>query len=93
MRAAKSLMPPRTGSEAVTLMGRLAYIARGVVYFLVGASAAIAVLSLGVATTVYLQRSREALEKENADRAAAEQQTRQVQAKQQEIDRLLADEL
>src|ERR1051326_7252833 len=44
MRAAKSLMPPRTGSEAVTLMGRLGYIARGVVYLLVGASAAIAAI-------------------------------------------------
>src|ERR1051325_9983877 len=42
MHAAKSLMPPRAGSEAVTLMGRLGYIARGGVYFLVGASAAIA---------------------------------------------------
>src|ERR1044071_2528625 len=44
MHAAKSLMPPRSGSEAVTLMGRLGYIARGVVYFLVGASAAIAAI-------------------------------------------------
>ena len=44
MQAAKSLMPPTAGSEAVTLMGRLGYVARGVVYFLVGASAAIAAI-------------------------------------------------
>jgi hypothetical protein len=44
MQAAKSLMPPTAGSEAVTLMGRLGYLARGVVYFLVGASAAIAAI-------------------------------------------------
>src|ERR1041384_7855596 len=44
MHAGKSLMPPRAGSEAVTLMGRLGYIARGGVYFLVGASAAIAAI-------------------------------------------------
>src|SRR5947207_5276627 len=37
-------MPPTAGSEAVTLMGRLGYLARGVVYFLVGASAAIAAI-------------------------------------------------
>src|SRR5438477_5295955 len=42
MGAANSLMPPRAGVEAVTLMGRLGYAARGVVYFLVGASAVIA---------------------------------------------------
>jgi hypothetical protein len=41
MDAAKSLMPPRAGSGAVTLMGRLGYAARGIVYFLVGASALI----------------------------------------------------
>jgi len=44
MQAAKSLMPPTAGSEAVTLMGRLGYVARGIVYFLVGASAAIAAI-------------------------------------------------
>jgi hypothetical protein len=44
MQAAKSLMPPTAGAEAVTLMGRLGYVARGVVYFLVGASAAIAAI-------------------------------------------------
>jgi hypothetical protein len=44
MHATKSLMPPTAGSEAVTLMGRLGYVARGVVYFLVGASAAIAAI-------------------------------------------------
>src|SRR5947207_15993507 len=44
MQAAKSLMPPTAGSEAVTLMGRLGYLARGVVYFLVGASATIAAI-------------------------------------------------
>ena len=44
MQAAKSLMPPTAGSEAVTLMGRLGYVARGVVYFLVGASAVIAAI-------------------------------------------------
>jgi Domain of Unknown Function (DUF1206) len=44
MQAAKSLMPPTAGSEAVTLMGRLGYLARGIVYFLVGASAAIAAI-------------------------------------------------
>lgn len=44
MHAAKSLMPPRDGSEAVTWMGRLGYAARGVVYFLVGASALIAAI-------------------------------------------------
>src|SRR5947207_8550184 len=37
-------MPPTAGSEAVTLMGRLGYLARGVVYFLVGASATIAAI-------------------------------------------------
>jgi uncharacterized protein DUF1206 len=47
MHAAKSLMPPRTGPEAVALMGRLGYGARGVVYFLVGASAAIAAIKPG----------------------------------------------
>ena len=44
MQAAKSLMPPTAGSETVTLMGRLGYVARGIVYFLVGASAAIAAI-------------------------------------------------
>src|SRR5256714_12507847 len=44
MHAAKSLMPPRAGSQAVTLIGRLGYASRGVVYFLVGASAAIAAI-------------------------------------------------
>jgi hypothetical protein len=44
MHAAKSLMPPRAGSEAVTWMGRIGYAARGVVYFLVGASAAAAAI-------------------------------------------------
>src|SRR5947209_14074291 len=44
MQAAKSLMPATAGSEAVTLMGRLGYLARGIVYFLVGASAAIAAI-------------------------------------------------
>ena len=44
MQAAKSLMPPTAGSEAVTLMGRLGYVARGIAYFLVGASAAIAAI-------------------------------------------------
>jgi hypothetical protein len=44
MHAAKSLMPSRAGSEAVTLMGRLGYASRGVVYFLVGASAVIAAI-------------------------------------------------
>src|SRR5437763_5586426 len=44
MQAAQSLMPPTAGSEAVTLLGRLGYLARGVVYFLVGASAAIAAI-------------------------------------------------
>src|SRR5947209_5889699 len=48
MQAAKSLMPPTAGSEAVTLMGRLGYGARGVVYFLVGASAARAGIALGL---------------------------------------------
>lgn len=47
MHAGKSLMPPRAGSEAVSLMGRLGYGARGVVYFLVGASAAIAAVRPG----------------------------------------------
>src|SRR5947209_15903002 len=47
MDAAKSLMPPRTGPEAVALMGRLGYAARGVVYFLVGASAAVAAIRPG----------------------------------------------
>ena len=44
MHVAKSLMPPRAGSEAVTWMGRLGYAARGVVYFLVGASALLAAI-------------------------------------------------
>src|SRR5262249_55071922 len=44
MDAAKSLMPPRAGTEAVTLIGRLGYAAPAVVYFLVGASAATASL-------------------------------------------------
>ena len=44
MHAAKSLMPPRAGSEAVTWMGRLGYAARGVVYLLVGASAGVAAI-------------------------------------------------
>ena len=44
MHAAKSLMPPRAGSEAVTWMGRLGYAARGIVYFLVGVSALIAAI-------------------------------------------------
>src|SRR5918911_3989739 len=44
MHAAKSLMPPGAGAEAVTLMGRLGYGARAVVYFLVGASAVIAAI-------------------------------------------------
>jgi len=44
MHAAKSLTPSRVGSEAVNLMGRLGYAARGVVYFLVGASAVIAAI-------------------------------------------------
>ena len=44
MHAAKSLMPPRAGSQAVTLIGRLGYASRGVVYFLVGASAVIAAI-------------------------------------------------
>ena len=47
MHAAKSLMPPRAGSEAVSLMGRLGYGARGIVYFLVGASAVIAAIRPG----------------------------------------------
>jgi hypothetical protein len=47
MHVAKSLMPPRAGSEAVSLMGRLGYGARGVVYFLVGASAAITAIRPG----------------------------------------------
>ncbi|MBV9587230.1 MAG: DUF1206 domain-containing protein, partial [Alphaproteobacteria bacterium] len=44
MHAPKSLVPPRAGSEAVTWMGRLGYAARGIVYFLVGASAAVAAI-------------------------------------------------
>jgi len=44
MDAAKSLMPPRVGAEAVTLIGRLGYAARAVVYFLVGASAVAAAI-------------------------------------------------
>jgi hypothetical protein len=40
-------MPPRTGAAAVTLMGRLGYAARAVVYFLVGASAVIAAIAPG----------------------------------------------
>ena len=47
MHAAKSLMPPRAGSQAVTLIGRLGYASRGVVYFLVGASAVIAAIRPG----------------------------------------------
>lgn len=47
MHAAKSLMPSRAGSEAVNLMGRLGYGARGVIYFLVGASATIAAVRPG----------------------------------------------
>lgn len=43
MLAAKSLVP----SLAVTLMGRVGYISRGVIYFLVGASAAIAAIKPG----------------------------------------------
>lgn len=39
MHLAQSLMPPGTGAEAVTLMGRLGYAARAVVYLLVGAAA------------------------------------------------------
>src|SRR5205823_3462232 len=44
MNPAKSLMPPRAGAEAVTLMGRFGYAARAVVYFLVGASAVTAAI-------------------------------------------------
>jgi Domain of Unknown Function (DUF1206) len=44
MHAAKSLMPPRAGAEAVTMIGRLGYAARAVVYFLVGVSAVIAAI-------------------------------------------------
>ncbi len=54
----------------------------------------IACLVLGLATAgvgVYLRASRDALRKEQADRAAAEEQTRQVQAKQAQIDRLLRE--
>jgi hypothetical protein len=47
MQTAKSPIPPRSGFEAVTLMGRLGYAARGVVYFLVGASAAISAIKPG----------------------------------------------
>ena len=47
MHVANSLMQPRADSEAVSLMGRLGYGARGVVYFLVGASAAITAIRPG----------------------------------------------
>ena len=47
MHAAKSLMPPRAGSEAITWMGRFGYAARGIVYFLVGASALVAAFMPG----------------------------------------------
>src|SRR5215831_7838694 len=40
--ALKSLVRDPAASQAVTLMGRVGYVARGVVYFMVGVSAAIA---------------------------------------------------